>query len=638
MANRIVTHAVRDSRGVTLAIGNPEEAWFQRHVEWAISDIVSGRHTYQSRTSGGVLRDIIVVNDPDGTYLRVHGDDSQDNNLDFMDQMELHPWEIVLENSEILAVHAALVMHGLEGQILLFGGSEHDPTQATEFDNSRIYDIATNTIIEIPSPEADAFCCGHAFLSDGRLLIGGGTESWLHLDHNHVDAHGFPHAGHWSGTPECAIYNNDGTWADAERMLPEPGQDTRGGGRWYPTLITLGNGDVLAVGGHPMVSDTDPDSNDGRHGSWLPERYNLNTNTWSYQPGHWLYVVWSDIGPNDPEIIGLPEGQESGADSYLYYPRLHHLPNGLVFMASPNQGACGFYNPETGLINEVVISAPPNGGFGFPETRHTTVLLPLLPGDNYTPHVLFFGMEGPQRITLGSMDADNPPEWIETAERDWEGTPPLRRHGCAVLLPTGAVVFVGGIDNTEVSGLPDENAVLEAEIYNPGFDWDSNSIDFEAESWTTSAAASVPRNYHSVALLMPNGRVITAGSNLDGSMGMDDVKEYRIEVFMPSYDGDANRQTIIQSPNTITYGASFTLSCSEPQKTSRVALIRCGSVTHAWDGDQRYIGLEFVLEDNNTLTVVAPPNGNIAPPGPYMIWIIDHEDRPCKHAPFTVLS
>lgn len=131
--------------------------------------------------------------------------------------------------------------------------------------------------------------------------------------------------------------------------------------------------------------------------------------------------------------------------------------------------------------------------------------------------------------------------------RDWPVERPLRRHGCAVLLPTGEVLLAGGIDSTDHTGLLDTDAVLEGEIYQPGIDWDTGSYGAE-ESWTTTARATVPRNYHSVALLLPNGLVLTAGSNLDGQSGGDSVKEYRIETFSPPYDGDAQRPEIEQAP------------------------------------------------------------------------------------------
>jgi hypothetical protein len=642
MADRLVTHSFRSSEGDILAVGNPEEPWRQRQKDWAIADIVDGRHRYFVQGAGGTQRLIDVINDPDGLYLRARADSDTDNNLDNLPALDIHPWEIALDDAEILAVHAALVPHGHAGQVLFMGGSEHNPSQADEFLNTRIYDVFDNRLININSPEADVFCCEHAFLPDGRLLIAGGTDSWIHTEHAHEDAHGQPRT-HWSGTRACAIYDLDGTWTSSAPLLPEPGHPTRGGGRWYPTLLTLGDGDVLAVGGHPLVSDTEPDDNDSRHGAWLPERYNLATDTWTYQLGHWLYVQWSNVGPTDPEtleegevLVELPEGQERGTtNSYLYYPRLFLLPDGRVFMASTNEGVCGWYDTNTGLVDDMTIE-PPDHGSDFRETNHTAVLLPLLPGDDYQAHVLFFGMQGPRRITLDTS-AGAAPEWQVTTERDWPGAPPLRRHGVATLLPTGDVIFTGGIDNDEVSSLPDTDATLAAEIYHPGVNWEENQIDFAEEAWTTTPEASVPRNYHSVALLLPNGRVLTAGSNINGGQGGDAAKEFRVEVYTPEYFYDLTRPEITAAPSSLSYGESFSIETTRANQIQRVALTRCGSVTHAWDGDQRYVGLEFTSNETS-LNVTSPPHGNIAPPGPYMLWVIDNDNRPCRLAPFVVLA
>lgn len=642
MANRHVTHVFRNTDGDILVIGNPEQDWHQRHREWAISDIIADRHTYFVEGNERDELPIDVINGPSGLYLRTRGDSTEGNNLDILPEFDYEPWEIAIEDAEILAVHAALINHGPQGQVLLLGGNEHDSSQENEFLKTRVYDIDSNRIIEVDSPGADAFCCDHAMLGDGRLLIGGGTESWIHLDVNHVDASGFA-LPHWSGARECSVYNSDGTWSSVGSLLPEPGQVSRGGGRWYPTLVTLGDGDVLAVGGHPRVSEDE--NNDGRHGSWLPERYNPDSQTWSYQPGHWIYVQWSNVGPTSPEgladddvLVELPEGQQRGTvNSYLYYPRMYTVPDGRVFMVSPNEGQCNWYNPETGLVDGPDIE-PPAHNVGFAETNHTAVLLPLLPGDDYTPHILFMGMQGSRRITLADMIDDDPPAWQPTVDRDWAGTPPLRRHGCATLLPTGDVLFTGGIDNTDGSGLPDTDATLAAELYAPGIDWDENEITYADEEWTTTPSANVPRNYHSVALLLPNGRVLNAGSNINGSQGGDEAKEYRIEIYMPPYDKDDNRQTIETAPSAISYGQGFNFSCSNSDRIQRVALIRCGSVTHSWDGDQRYVGLEFSRIDDHIINATAPPNGNIAPPGPYMLWIVDDRQRPCKLAPFVLLN
>src|SRR5688572_22358875 len=102
------------------------------------------------------------------------------------------PWEIVSTNSQILAIHAALLP---TNQILMFGGDEHNAAQNQrgnigDLDQTRLFNLApgASPLIEtIGSPTTDVFCAGHAFLSDGRLLVGGGTHAWGGSpdDHHH---------------------------------------------------------------------------------------------------------------------------------------------------------------------------------------------------------------------------------------------------------------------------------------------------------------------------------------------------------------------------------------------------------------------------------------------------------------------
>lgn len=643
MAERVVTHAVRNGRGVVLAIANPDQDWYQRRSEWAISDIRAGRHSYVV-ASGSVLRPIHVVDGPHGPYLRTTRDAAVGNNLDELPTFDLRPWEVVHDDAEVLAVHAALVPHGVQGQVLMFGGNEHDPGNAAVDDvhNTRLYDVARNEVMGVDSPPADVFCCEHAFLPDGRLLVGGGSEGFNPPDH-HVDAHMHPQ-DHWSGARECAAYALDGTWDEVAPMLPEPGQGERGGGRWYPTLLTLPDGTVLAVGGHPRVRSADEDPqglvNDGRHGAWLPERYDPASDTWTYQPGQWLYVEWFNVVGHQPPDVQPDPGTSA---NYLYYPRMFVVPDGRVFLASRHDDVCSFYDPATGLVGGPIIDPPPHAGQRFAETNHTAVLLPLLPGDDYATSMLFLGMEGAHRVTFpGHPDpAAPPPSWEPTAPRDWPGDVPLRRHGCATLLPTGDVVVTGGIDDDAGVGLPDSQMVGEAELYHPGFDWSMQRNDASSQQWTTvTPGATVARNYHSVALLLPNGRVLTAGSNHDGQSGGDAVKEYRIEVFTPDWFDAPDRPEILEAPSAVTWGEAFDVVTTRARHIERVALLRCGSVTHAWDGDQRYVGLEFSpgAPDTPVLHVTAPPDGGVAPPGPYMLWVVDHLGRPCRRAPFLLLA
>src|ERR1700682_4504510 len=95
------------------------------------------------------------------------------------------PWNATILDSQILAVHAALAPSGEPGEIGLFGGDEHWADQqesagGDKFKKTRIYDVKTHSIVGTvpPSPDTDVFCCHHAFVGDGRLLIGGGTSKW----------------------------------------------------------------------------------------------------------------------------------------------------------------------------------------------------------------------------------------------------------------------------------------------------------------------------------------------------------------------------------------------------------------------------------------------------------------------------
>jgi len=290
------------------------------------------------------------------------------------------PWEIVTNNSEILAIHAALLP---TNQILMFGGSEHNAAQnlsgnPTDLDNTRLFNLAGSPLIEtIGSPTTDVFCSGHACLADGRLLVGGGTKEW-----------GGEHEGHghdlnFLGEHGCWIYHPRArTWRRVRDLNFEPGQPD-GGGRWYPTLLTLANGEVLAVAGHPFRTDS-------RHNNDTPERYSPGGDTWALLTAERL-----DAG-----------------NRTRYYPRFHLLPDGNVFFVSPLSGACRIYDPFTGQT--VGSTIPSAGGSRYNDSwDYPSVLLPLLPTDGYKPRVMICGDTDPKKIDLSQAS----PTWQNTATR-----------------------------------------------------------------------------------------------------------------------------------------------------------------------------------------------------------------------------
>ncbi len=481
-------------------------------------------------------------------------------------------WVLLDQKSQVLAVHAAL-LH--TGQILYFSGDEHDKGQHDRnmIDHTRVFHCATLGVKAVESPTTDVFCSGHAFLGDGRLLVAGGTEAFP------LEVPG-PHHPHFPGLRNTWAYDPaTTTWIQLAAMNFEPGLTT-GGGRWYPTLTTLTNGQIAAMSGHPS-------STDSRHNNNSPESYSTSPSP----SGAWSLLTSAD--PNH---------------EMDYYPRLHVLPSGDIFCATPlYNGRTQRFSPTSRTWTDVC-AAPPDPTYGGYTT--TSVLLPLLPEDGYRARVLIAGAPQPFIIDLGATV----PEWRPTSPRTIPGTP-RRNNLNSVLLPTGEVFICGGVSDDNF----DASAVKTAETYRP-----------ETDSWVTLESATVVRNYHSVALLMPDGRVWTAGSNINGSQSFPepgiDNREPLLELYEPPYYS-ANRPVIISGPTKIGYGNRFEIKTTQTNQITRVVIIRNGSVTHAYNPDQRYIGLQFRRIGGNRLSVTAPPIG-VAIPGYYMLFVINERSVP----------
>jgi hypothetical protein len=485
-------------------------------------------------------------------------------------------WTVLPNNSEVLAVHAAM-LH--TGKILYFAGDEHDREQHMDNDlaHTRLFDCQTLQVEPAPSPTSDVFCAGHAMLADGRLLVAGGTESFPHeMETIHM---GF------TGLRDSWIFRpGSKTWVRATDMRPEPGK-TSGGGRWYPTLVTLPDGRIVAVGGIPMQIDTRMFNNS-------PE---------VFRPTPVPKGRWDLIGSDDP------------GNELAVYPRLHLLPNGQVFSASPAKGG-GNRRLNTSTADWANVCNRPSEnfyrGFGF-----TSVLLPLLPSRNYRPQILVVGASQPLVLDLGAAS----PSWKPTAPRTLAGAP-RRTHGLAVLLPTGDVFVCGGVKATGDGS--DSKAVKEAEMYRPA-----------SNRWITLSRATVVRNYHSVAQLMPDGRIWTAGSNKNGAQSFPepnvDTRELRFELYEPAYVGQS-RPEILEVPDSVACAETFTVDTTQAESIRRVALIRIGSVTHGFNSDQRYVVCKFERTGPNRLKVSAPPTASIAPPGYYLLFVVKQNRVPSE--------
>jgi hypothetical protein len=150
--------------------------------------------------------------------------------------------------------------------------------------------------------------------------------------------------------------------------------------------------------------------------------------------------------------------------------------------------------------------------------------------------------------------------------------------------------------------------------------------------WRTLAPMQITRQYHSTALLLADGRVLSSGGGICGTCDQVGYLAKNAEIFSPPYlfqaDGTlAPRPVIDAGPAAATYGAPIEITTGNPASIGKVALVRLGAVTHSDNMEQRYIPLSFTA-GATSLTATAPANPNIAPPGPYMLFIVDGNGVP----------
>jgi hypothetical protein len=337
--------------------------------------------------------------------------------------------------------------------------------------------------------------------------------------------------------------------------------------RWYPTNVELPNGRVLVFGGFK------------------------NTRTSAKA------VTVDSYDPVANTITTLPS---TANRAFGNYPRLHLLANGKI--ANTNVARTQLFDPATNTWTPSALTV--NGGRG--ESGGSV----LLPGSS---KILSFGGPG------DNSGADASSEIIDFSAPSpaWRSTRPMnigRVWLNPVQLPDGKILAVGG-----GTGGAYTNPVLQSEMFDPA-----------TETWSLMAAQQAPRIYHSTAVLLPDGRVLSAGHD-NGSY------QTKGEIYSPPYLFQGPRPTIGTAPSTVSYGGRFTITTQDASSIARVALIRPGSVTHSLHQDQRYVDLSFTVE-GDTLDVAAPANGREAPPGDYMLFVVSSSGVPSVAAWVEVVS
>jgi hypothetical protein len=340
--------------------------------------------------------------------------------------------------------------------------------------------------------------------------------------------------------------------------------------RWYPTATTLADGRVLVTAG--SVKNT-------LDYVAVPEIYDPVTNSWSTLPG----AAGTTI-PNYAFVFQNPDGRviAAGSDEAKMATYALNLATQTWDVVDPtvlDAGSGVMYLPGKVMkAGSSYLSAPANNGGDVPSAATTYVLDTTSPGPN---------------------------SWTQTTSM---ANP--RTHLNLTVLPDGTVLGTGG--STNIGGLTASRGVLPAELWSPA-----------TKSWTTMSSMATARMYHSTALLMPDGRVLVAGG---GRLNV--APDYlNAEIFSPGYLFKGARPAVTSAPNAATYGSSFFVGTAQADTIASVALVRNGSVTHSFNMDQRFVPVSFTRTAGG-LTVQAPADANAAPPGHYMLFIVNDQGVP----------
>ncbi|HEX8248089.1 MAG TPA: galactose oxidase-like domain-containing protein [Pyrinomonadaceae bacterium] len=449
----------------------------------------------------------------------------------------LGQWSPVF-NLPVVAIHAAVLP---DRKILIWDSVGDLPSEQYETHNTTraiIWDPTTGVATRSDvNTGFNLFCAGHAALPDGRQFIAGGNLN-----------------SSLSGLDKLHTFNStNNSWTLLGRMNE--------GGRWYPSVTALANGEMLITSGGPFTSE--------------------------------VYNQAGGLRSLTTAVLEMP-----------LYPWIQAAPNGNAFYFGPDDNLRYLNTNGSGAWQNLGGREGIYRSYGSYAMYDTGKVL-AAGGSNSVKNtvVIDFKSRRPQVTRAGDLNAGR------------------RQHNLTVL-PNGTVLATGGnSDGTSLISLT--AGVYTAELWNPA-----------TGNWTNLASMQKTRQYHSMALLLPDARVMVGGGGICGDCYDVGYLEKNIEIFSPPYlfkqDGSgqlAPRPSINAAPSEISYRQNFDISTENPKNIRQVVLIRPSSVTHSVNFEQRRIPLSFAVKRNG-FQATAPSDANIAPPGYYMMFIIDGSGVP----------
>lgn len=342
--------------------------------------------------------------------------------------------------------------------------------------------------------------------------------------------------------------------------------DDMNGGRWYPTNTTLADGSVLVLAGTMQPGVTNP----------LPQVFEPELS------------VWRDL--TSAQHPGYPQWPD-------FYPFSFLAPDGRVFVAGPQQMARSLDTAGSGSWSEIDASSLSYRDYGTAALFEEGKVL-MLGGNPREPDAL------PSAVAEVIDLLQPEPEWRSVAPM-----PIGRRHADSTLLPDGKVLVTGG---SSAAGFDEPaGATRQALLWDP-----------VTEAWTELAPQVQYRGYHSIALLLPDGRVLSAGGGHPGAVDYPDG-----EIFSPPYLFRGPRPAVTAAPEAVGYGDAFVVETPDGGAITAVHWLRLGAVTHSFNQNQRIVRLEFAPHPLG-IEAVAPADPTLAPPGHYLQFLLNDEGIP----------
>ena len=436
------------------------------------------------------------------------------------------------------------------------------------------------------------FCSGHTLLDDGTLFTLSGTRYTI-----------YQLANGDTGTEMSGMNYNmtfDSTndlWSRLPGTLVSEGAGPKfGHGRWYGTSTRLHDGRIFITGGYDVVQKT-------YNGAPIPMAYELNISTEIYDPATGTRELISSIAdtptsifnPDYSHVFQLPWAADSGQDIVI----LGEDTKPVLMQAD---------STLAGNIWEIDLPRPgaAKGGNGA-----STLMLPIRLDSQawgYVPGALMMlgGGTGGQLASADILDFGNG-GWTHNIALDTE-----RHHPSTAILPDGKIFVVGG--HPKDGSLPKPKNAL---LIDPAQNF----------SVVSSGQMATTRGYHTVSLLLPDGRVLVAGGRTGGAAALND-EQPTMEIYSPPYMDAENRPVIDYAPEVIKNQEAFLISYSGANSISEIVLIGLGSMTHSFDQNTRSI--QVYAHD------IGPGNvlgynvfDNLAtPPGKYMLFILDENRIP----------